>query len=205
VTYQLGFILLLVMGVIGVCLSLMWLIHIILYMLPVYPISNLLNEVFMKLDSVFPLFGVAAFAAFCAYLMGERRAALLMCRAALCAVLCRAVLSPAGIGAGAVVQPPPASPLVACRARRSGASGPGPRPGLTRTCLHPPAPRSHLHQGQLHAGPQLRVRQPVPHAAGRHDDEQHDGQHGAHPHAELRSHPVLRAGVCRLRQVDGHL
>jgi hypothetical protein len=73
VTYQLGFILLLLLGVIGVCLSLMWVVHIILYMLPVYPISNLLNEVFIKLDGVFPLFGVVAFALFCAYLMGGWR------------------------------------------------------------------------------------------------------------------------------------
>jgi LMBR1 domain-containing protein 1 len=71
VTYQLGFILLLIMGVIGMCVSIMWILHVILYMLPVYPISNLLNEMFIKLDSVFALFGVGAFAAFCGYLMGE--------------------------------------------------------------------------------------------------------------------------------------
>jgi LMBR1 domain-containing protein 1 len=59
------------LGVIGFCVSGCWLAHIIIYMLPPVPIHPLLNDVFIKLDGVFPLFGVAAFAAFCAYLMGE--------------------------------------------------------------------------------------------------------------------------------------
>lgn len=73
VLYQLGFILLGLLGVVGVCVSLMWIIHIVIYMLPPVPIHPMLNEVFMKLDAVFPLFGVAAFSAFCCYLMGARR------------------------------------------------------------------------------------------------------------------------------------
>jgi len=69
--YQIGFILLGLLGLIGLAVSLMWIIHIVIYMLPPVPIHPMLNEVFMKLDGVFPLFGVAAFAAFCCYLMGE--------------------------------------------------------------------------------------------------------------------------------------
>jgi LMBR1 domain-containing protein 1 len=68
--YQLGYIATGLLGVIGVCLSGCWLAHIIVYMLPPVPIHPLLNDVFIKLDGVFPLFGVAAFAGFCAYLMG---------------------------------------------------------------------------------------------------------------------------------------
>jgi len=71
VMYQLGYIGTGLMGVIGFGVSGCWLAHIIIYMLPPVPIHPLLNEVFIKLDGVFPLFGVAAFAAFCAYLMGE--------------------------------------------------------------------------------------------------------------------------------------
>jgi LMBR1 domain-containing protein 1 len=71
VMYQLGYIATGLLGVIGVCVSGCWLAHIIMYMLPPVPIHPLLNDVFIKLDGVFPLFGVAAFAAFCAYLMGE--------------------------------------------------------------------------------------------------------------------------------------
>ncbi|KAF8067363.1 LIMR family protein [Scenedesmus sp. PABB004] len=60
VLYQLGYLLTGLMGVVGLAVSGAWLAHIIVYMLP---------PVFIKLDGVFPLFGVAAFAAFCAYLM----------------------------------------------------------------------------------------------------------------------------------------
>lgn len=73
VMYQLGYIGTGLLGVIGICVSGCWLAHIIIYMLPPTPIHPLLNDVFIKLDGVFPLFGVAAFAAFCAYLMGEPR------------------------------------------------------------------------------------------------------------------------------------
>lgn len=68
---QLGYICTGLLGLIGICVSGCWLAHIIIYMLPPTPIHPLLNDVFIKLDGVFPLFGVAAFAAFCAYLMGE--------------------------------------------------------------------------------------------------------------------------------------
>ncbi|WIA33236.1 hypothetical protein OEZ86_006379 [Tetradesmus obliquus] len=69
VMYQLGYIGTGLMGLIGLCVSGCWLAHIIVYMLPPIPIHPLLNEVFIKLDGVFPLFGVAAFAAFCGYLL----------------------------------------------------------------------------------------------------------------------------------------
>lgn len=69
--YQLGFIVLGLMGLIGLCISGAWLAHIIVYLLPPVPIHPLLNDMFIKLDAVFPLFGVAFFGAFCAYLMGE--------------------------------------------------------------------------------------------------------------------------------------
>jgi LMBR1 domain-containing protein 1 len=36
------------------------------------PISPFLNSLFVKLDSVFPLFGTAAFALFCFYLIGAQ-------------------------------------------------------------------------------------------------------------------------------------
>lgn len=71
VMYQLGFILMGLLGVAGIFLSLAWIAHIIVYMLPPVPIYPMLNEVFLKLDGVFPLFGVAAFAGFCCYLMSE--------------------------------------------------------------------------------------------------------------------------------------
>lgn len=74
VMYQLGYIGTGMLGVIGICVSGCWLAHIIIYMLPPVPIHPLLNDVFIKLDGVFPLFGVAAFAAFCAYLMGKLHA-----------------------------------------------------------------------------------------------------------------------------------
>eukprot|EP00882_Tetradesmus_deserticola_P023156 GHRQ01025194.1.p2 GENE.GHRQ01025194.1~~GHRQ01025194.1.p2 ORF type:complete len:121 (+),score=30.58 GHRQ01025194.1:585-947(+) len=68
---QLGYICTGLMGLVGLGVSGCWLAHIIVYMLPPIPIHPLLNEVFIKLDRVFPLFGVAAFAAFCGYLLGE--------------------------------------------------------------------------------------------------------------------------------------
>jgi hypothetical protein len=71
VMYQLGYIFTGLFGLLGLCVSGCWLAHIIVYMLPPIPIHPLLNEVFIKLDGVFPLFGVAAFAAFCGYLLGE--------------------------------------------------------------------------------------------------------------------------------------
>ena len=58
----------LVLGALCVVVSLMLLIHVILYVIspPVHPF---LNEMFIALDKAFPLFGVAAFAFFCFYLI----------------------------------------------------------------------------------------------------------------------------------------
>ena len=71
VLYMIGLYVTGFMGIIGMCLSLLWLAHIIVYMLPPVPLYPMLNIVFVKLDSSFALLGVAAFGSFCLYLMGE--------------------------------------------------------------------------------------------------------------------------------------
>ncbi len=71
VMYQIGFILIGLMGLLGICLSGAWIAHIIVYMLPYQPINPMLNTVFIQLDQVWSLLGVTAFALFCLYLMGE--------------------------------------------------------------------------------------------------------------------------------------
>lgn len=57
------------LGIVTACLSVMLFIHIAIYMLSAPPINPFLNEVFIRLDKVFPLFGTAAFAFFCMYLI----------------------------------------------------------------------------------------------------------------------------------------
>lgn len=69
VLFMLGFYLLGFMAFAAFCLSGCWLAHMVAYMLPPVPLHPLLNYMFLALDSVFPLFGVAAFAIFCLYLM----------------------------------------------------------------------------------------------------------------------------------------
>lgn len=69
----LGFWLKLVLGVLGSCLSVAWLLQVILYVFLYPPITPLLNDAFVALDGVFPLFGTLAFAVFCFYLIGENR------------------------------------------------------------------------------------------------------------------------------------
>ncbi|CAL9097229.1 unnamed protein product [Musa acuminata var. zebrina] len=59
----------LVLGVIGLIVSVAWVAHIVIYLLITPPISPFLNEVFIKLDSVWGLLGTAAFAFFCFYLL----------------------------------------------------------------------------------------------------------------------------------------
>jgi hypothetical protein len=56
---------------IGLVLSLTWVAHICVYMLPPVPLSPVLNAVFVELDNVFSLLGVSAFAGFCLYLVSE--------------------------------------------------------------------------------------------------------------------------------------
>lgn len=68
--FMLGFWVTGFMGVAGICMSIAWLAHIAVYMLPPVPLYPMLNNLFVVLDNVFSLFGVAAFAAFCLYFMG---------------------------------------------------------------------------------------------------------------------------------------
>jgi len=60
----------LLLGLIGIGLSLLWLIHIFVFLVPPKgPISPFLNAMFEKLDVVFPLFGVIFYAIFSFYLL----------------------------------------------------------------------------------------------------------------------------------------
>ncbi|XP_072967359.1 LIMR family protein Os06g0128200 [Typha angustifolia] len=59
----------LVLGVVGLIVSVAWVSHIVIYLLIDPPLSPFLNEVFIKLDSVWGLLGTAAFAFFCFYLL----------------------------------------------------------------------------------------------------------------------------------------
>ncbi|URE24162.1 LMBR1-like membrane protein [Musa troglodytarum] len=65
----LGYLGKLVLGIIGLIVSVAWVAHIIIYLLISPPISPFLNEVFIKLDNVWGLLGTAAFAFFCFYLL----------------------------------------------------------------------------------------------------------------------------------------
>ena len=67
----LSFWLKLAIGIIGACLTLLWLLQVLLYVFIYPPLSPFLNQVFVRLDSVFPLFGTFAFALFCFYLIGK--------------------------------------------------------------------------------------------------------------------------------------
>nr|CAD1830204.1 unnamed protein product [Ananas comosus var. bracteatus] len=65
----LGYIGKLILGIIGLVVSVAWVAHIVIYLLIDPPLSPFLNEVFVKLDSVWGLLGTAAFAFFCFYLL----------------------------------------------------------------------------------------------------------------------------------------
>ncbi|RRT51626.1 hypothetical protein B296_00028591 [Ensete ventricosum] len=65
----LGYLAKLVLGVVGLIVSVAWVAHIVIYLLINPPLSPFLNEVFIKLDSVWGLLGTAAFAIFCFYLL----------------------------------------------------------------------------------------------------------------------------------------
>lgn len=65
----LGYLANFVLGLIGLCVSVVWVVHIILYMLLQPPVSPFLNDFFIKLDNAFGLLGTAAFAFFCFYLL----------------------------------------------------------------------------------------------------------------------------------------
>ncbi|KAJ1381363.1 LMBR1-like membrane protein, partial [Sesbania bispinosa] len=65
----LGYLAKLVLGILGLIVSVAWVAHIIIYLLINPPLSPFLNEVFIKLDDVWGLLGTAAFAFFCFYLL----------------------------------------------------------------------------------------------------------------------------------------
>ncbi|KAL8039172.1 hypothetical protein ABFX02_10G017300 [Erythranthe guttata] len=65
----LGYLAKLVLGVIGLIVSVAWIAHIVIYLLIDPPLSAFLNEVFIKLDDIWGLLGTAAFAFFCFYLL----------------------------------------------------------------------------------------------------------------------------------------
>lgn len=62
----------LICGLLGICLSLSWLLHIIIFMIPAVPINPFLNTLFLDATNVipgFPLFGVICFAVWSFYLL----------------------------------------------------------------------------------------------------------------------------------------
>ncbi|XP_044462780.1 LIMR family protein At5g01460 [Mangifera indica] len=65
----LGYLAKLVLGIIGLIVSVAWIAHIIIYLLINPPLHPFLNEVFIKLDDLWGLLGTAAFAFFCFYLL----------------------------------------------------------------------------------------------------------------------------------------
>ncbi|KAJ7961237.1 LIMR family protein [Quillaja saponaria] len=65
----LGYLAKLVLGILGLIVSVAWVAHIIIYLLIDPPLSPFLNDVFVKLDDIWGLLGTAAFAFFCFYLL----------------------------------------------------------------------------------------------------------------------------------------
>ncbi|XP_020578189.1 LIMR family protein At5g01460 [Phalaenopsis equestris] len=65
----LGYVAKLVLGVVGLIVSVAWLVHIVIYLLIDPPLSPFLNQVFIKLDDLWGLLGTVAFAFFCFYLL----------------------------------------------------------------------------------------------------------------------------------------
>jgi hypothetical protein len=60
-------------GVVAGVLSILWLVHVVLYVFLNPPLYGFLNTFFSAMDTVFPLFGTLAFAVFCFYLIGEHK------------------------------------------------------------------------------------------------------------------------------------
>lgn len=58
-------------GLVGVVLSICWLLQVLLYIFVYPPVTPFLNTMFTRLDDAFPLFGTLAFGIFCFYLIGE--------------------------------------------------------------------------------------------------------------------------------------
>ncbi|KAG9147924.1 hypothetical protein Leryth_003512 [Lithospermum erythrorhizon] len=65
----LGYLAKVVLGILGLIVSVAWIVHIVIYLLIDPPLSSFLNEVFIKLDDIWGLLGTAAFAFFCFYLL----------------------------------------------------------------------------------------------------------------------------------------
>ncbi|GAB4833984.1 hypothetical protein Ancab_032236 [Ancistrocladus abbreviatus] len=65
----LGYLGKLILGIIGLIVSVAWIAHIVIYLIIRPPLSPFLNWVFIKLDDVWGLLGTAAFAFFCFYLL----------------------------------------------------------------------------------------------------------------------------------------
>jgi len=63
------FLLQLVGGILSLVLSIVWIIHVILYTFVQPPVSPFLNAYFVALDRVFPLFGTLTYAIFSVYLL----------------------------------------------------------------------------------------------------------------------------------------
>ena len=59
----------LVGGVFSTIATILWVVHIILYVFSDPPVHPFLNDLFISLDKAFPLFGIAAFSFFCFYLI----------------------------------------------------------------------------------------------------------------------------------------
>ncbi|XP_024392786.1 LIMR family protein At3g08930 [Physcomitrium patens] len=59
----------LVFGIIGLLVSVVWVVHIIIYMLITPPLTPFLNWIFIRLDNFWGLLGTVAFAFFCCYLL----------------------------------------------------------------------------------------------------------------------------------------
>ena len=60
-------------GIVAGVLSILWLVHVVLYVFLNPPLYGFLNTFFRAMDTVFPLFGTLAFAVFCFYLIGEHK------------------------------------------------------------------------------------------------------------------------------------
>mmetsp|Transcript_34075 Transcript_34075/g.79814 ORF Transcript_34075/g.79814 Transcript_34075/m.79814 type:complete len:474 (-) Transcript_34075:219-1640(-) len=58
-----------VLGLLALCVSILWILHIILYVLVQPPATLFLNEWFEKMDDVFPLFGTVSYGVFAFYLL----------------------------------------------------------------------------------------------------------------------------------------
>ncbi|XP_057520015.1 LIMR family protein At5g01460-like [Amaranthus tricolor] len=65
----LGYLVKVILGILGLIVSVAWIAHIVIYLIVRPPLSPFLNYVFIKLDDVWGLLGTAAFAFFCFYLL----------------------------------------------------------------------------------------------------------------------------------------